>query len=1049
MATQEKTWNVANRLHSLKDSDNPEVNHIIAGADEIYDDTKGAKQSDINAKADAALADRYTKAETYSKEQLDSMITTPDVEYVTVATFADLPQTGEADTIYRVSSYDGAQVDASKYALYAWNGATYQLLAVRSAVGEVFDVSEYNSGDTYETLAAALAAVPESVQRGGMSIKFISGNKYVQNRYMGTVTNAATFANVANWQGIDNEPTAGSDNLVKSGGVAAVNGYYNENPEFVKLDSEGKVLWGIQTNGNVVFGAGVPQQIKDYIREKIDELSLDEYEDIVDFLNDIEKGDKTFQTLLNEKVDKEEGKSLIDSGYASSKYSIENPEFIDVIIDAENKVIEGIKNDGTKVVGGNLNVGGSANILGNMEVYGVSYTVIENPEYLAAWVDADNNVIFGIKADGKTYVGDANFLDDIKDIKAFIASIPADIDWEALLSTTAVENPELIEAKTDSEGKLLAGRTPDGAAFESVGFSTPKTSIGGHTIENIEDPEERTEILTDSEGKIISYRDAEGVLHENAGIATKSIAIGSIECSDEAVSDLISILKDHEYGIVGHDMSDDSFIQIAEPNLAVMNVSNISAMPTTKTTNGHAIIEVWDGNGNYFKKKAIINAQGNSSLAHAKKNFALDWCEDDWEGDETTSIKIGKWVTQDSHHFKAYYTDFFVGIPVIAYQLFNDMVLTRGVYSDRAWKRALLPDNETIGVTNVSMEDSPLNLLIDTGARCFPDGFPVIVYLNGEFYGIFSWQLKKHRDNYHQVKDNGNHIHLDGNICPTLLWDTDGSINWKKWAGLLPESEQVQSTDGIEIRNPKKMVLRNGGEYDFDTIHALDPSTAEDADVEPVCDEDDEWDALVEGASSKLLARLNYTNLVKKSILNLSTYMTTLKSMRSGSSTDAQIKEYFEEHFDVASLIDFTVFCDITGNVDGMKKNWQWNTWDGTKWFCSPYDLDWTFGLRGGRDTVEPANAHLATSQSNPCWWVITYYQTELEARYAELRECGVLDGERIAKELNNWVLRIGFDNYKNESKKWPDKMVDNIYRFRNWANKSIENMDSVYNYNN
>ena len=224
MATQEKTWNVANRLHSLKDSDNPEVNHIIAGADEIYDDEKGAKQSDINAQTDAALADRYTKAETYSKEQLDSLITTPDVEYVTVATFADLPQPGEANTIYRVSSYDGSQVDASKYALYAWNGATYQLLAVRSAVGEVFDVSEYNSGATYETLAAALAAVPESVWRGGMSIKFVqisdnNSTKYVQYRYTETATTAATFANVANWQGIDNEPTAGSDNLVKSGGV--------------------------------------------------------------------------------------------------------------------------------------------------------------------------------------------------------------------------------------------------------------------------------------------------------------------------------------------------------------------------------------------------------------------------------------------------------------------------------------------------------------------------------------------------------------------------------------------------------------------------------------------------------------------------------------------------------------------------------------------------------------------------------------------------------------------------------------------------------------
>ena len=258
MATQEKTWNVANRLHSLKDSDNPEVNHIIAGADEIYDDAKGAKQSDINAQTDVALANRYTKSETYSKEQLDSLITTPDANYVTVATFADLPQTGEANTIYRVSFYDGTQVDASKYALYAWNGATYQLLAVRSAVGEVFDVSEYNSGATYETISAALAAVPASVQRGGMSIKFIlrtntgteeepvyhdeyvqyllkktawsdtpsdwesiDGNNTIHINDAQQLTDAQKAQALANMGigGIDDAPTANSDNLVRSGGV--------------------------------------------------------------------------------------------------------------------------------------------------------------------------------------------------------------------------------------------------------------------------------------------------------------------------------------------------------------------------------------------------------------------------------------------------------------------------------------------------------------------------------------------------------------------------------------------------------------------------------------------------------------------------------------------------------------------------------------------------------------------------------------------------------------------------------------------------------------
>ena len=312
MATQEKTWNVANRLHSLKDSDNPELNHSIAGADEIYDDAKGAKQSDINTQTDAALADRYTKAETYSKEQLDSLITTPDANYVTVATFAELPQTGEANTIYRVSSYDGTQVDASKYALYAWNGATYQLLAVRSAVGEVFDVSEYNSGATYETLADALAAVPASVQRGGMSIKFIqsSDNKYVQCRLM----SGEWSTNTEDW--------AFSDD-----------GIYVENPEFMEAhtDTEDKILYGVKNDGDFYFGAGIPSQIKD----KTDEI----------------------ESNVENKVDKIPGKGLSTNDYDNTAKEIvdtneliEKPEYSQVTIDSEDKILEGITSEGKKQI---------------------------------------------------------------------------------------------------------------------------------------------------------------------------------------------------------------------------------------------------------------------------------------------------------------------------------------------------------------------------------------------------------------------------------------------------------------------------------------------------------------------------------------------------------------------------------------------------------------------------------------------------------------------------------------------------------------------------
>lgn len=87
-----------------------------------------------------------------------------------------------------------------------------------------FDISEYNkSGSTlatYADLTAALAALPSDFQKGGMSIKFVqsSDNKYVQYRLM----NQNWSTTVTDWQGVDDEPTAGSGNLVNSGGVFKV-----------------------------------------------------------------------------------------------------------------------------------------------------------------------------------------------------------------------------------------------------------------------------------------------------------------------------------------------------------------------------------------------------------------------------------------------------------------------------------------------------------------------------------------------------------------------------------------------------------------------------------------------------------------------------------------------------------------------------------------------------------------------------------------------------------------------------------------------------------
>lgn len=138
--------NIGGRLHSTA------TGNTVAGANEILDDTKQKKQSQINQETDNALSDRYTKEETYSKTELDNLITTPNVNYVTVTATDQttdvtdvLPATGSADTVYRVGSWDGTQYDTTVYSEYAWDGTQYVLLDVK-AYG-IDDVPTANSNN--------------------------------------------------------------------------------------------------------------------------------------------------------------------------------------------------------------------------------------------------------------------------------------------------------------------------------------------------------------------------------------------------------------------------------------------------------------------------------------------------------------------------------------------------------------------------------------------------------------------------------------------------------------------------------------------------------------------------------------------------------------------------------------------------------------------------------------------------------------------------------------------------------------------------------------
>ena len=692
--------------------------------------------------------------------------------------------------------------------------------------------------------------------------------------------------------------------------------------------------------------------------------------------------------------------------------------------------------------------------------------------------DSDNGVIYrynGSSSPSWTAVGQMgnaepiNNLDSDSIVQPLSAHQGKVLDEKISEIGTSVENPEYIRVYTDAEGRILWGIKPDGSIEWSKGVPQPvREYVVSEIMSNkqftdeqvaslvellsryyeISDREGRLQIVFDAEGKIVAYRSPDGRIVECVGVKTPVVITDTLktEALDLTAASVQKLLKDlRSFGLYRGcgEWSDAGQLSLSTPRCAVINFSNgtpnmPASWPTSKTADYHYWMEFWDLQGNYFKKRVIFNAQGTSSLGMPKKNGAIDICNDDWEGDDTFKLKIGDWIPQDSFHLKAYYADYFIGVAVVGYELFNRMTKTRDIYSRRDWIKYLVPDKSTIGLDPQATSGLSDNLALDNDARCFPDGFPCLVYLDDIFYGVYSFQLKKHRDNYQMNKSNADEIHLDGMIYYDSIFEANGVLPWDVINGTT--TAPSGGNEGFEVRNPKSLICVDGTKYDADTNRKELISSSS-----PGYDPNN--------------ANMVRTAHVRAAMELLSTYIPTLQAMEDGGATVAQIREQIAAFFDVEAIIDYTIFGDIVANYDGYRKNWQWVTWDGVKWMPEPYDLDGILGWSGW-DTIAPEIvSHYGNSKRIPTGWVQAYFQSELVSRYKELRDSGVLSKDILIDLLQAWIARIGTDNYSADHRKWPydtehypdagtvDPHVDSVFRVSNWLEQRFASCDTLYNY--
>lgn len=281
-----------------------------------------------------------------------------------------------------------------------------------------------------------------------------------------------------------------------------------ENEEFIKaiVDSEDKVLFGFyRATGKPYYPLNEMYHViqnEEFLWLILDKANhpllgiqqdgtcwaakaqwLDDIKAIKEALSSIDETLKTFQP-------KEDGKGLINLDVADSFFYISNDEYIIGVVDAENRILAGIKYDAQPY-------------FPNHEMY----SVIANEEWLYAIIDAEKKVLGGFRADdGHMVVGGI-------DISTFITNAIIDIAdiKERTNHLSTIENDEYLSVENDAEGKVIGYIAPDGSHYlYKVKSETIPTEFS-----HIEDPEGRTEITTDTEDKILGYRNDEGERYEH------------------------------------------------------------------------------------------------------------------------------------------------------------------------------------------------------------------------------------------------------------------------------------------------------------------------------------------------------------------------------------------------------------------------------------------------------------------------------------------------------------------------------------------------------
>lgn len=143
-----------------------------------------------------------------------------------------------------------------------------------------------------------------------------------------------------------------------------------------------------------------------------------------------------------------------------------------------------------------------------------------------------------------------------------------------------------------------------------------------------------------------------------------------------------------------------------------------------------------------FEKYAKIKIQGSSSIVYNKKNYTINLYEDQ-DFNKKSKVDMGKgWGAHSKYNLKANWIDKTHSRNIVAARIAGKVQAKYNVLND-------LPNHGSI------------------------DGFPIEVYINNNFLGIYTWNIPKDAWMWNMDEDNPEHVVIEGE------WYTE-YVNFKK-----------------------------------------------------------------------------------------------------------------------------------------------------------------------------------------------------------------------------------------------------------------------------